>query len=139
MSAAFVLDCSMTMAWCFPDEATSHSSMVLDRLENESALVPPHWFLEVTNVLAVAERRKRHTAEKSGEFLTRLEALEIEFDEDAPRRAFSHLLPLCRSHKLTSYDAAYLELAHCRRLPLATLDHDLRSAARKLGIEVLGK
>lgn len=139
MSAAFVLDCSITMAWCFPDEATPQSSKVLDRLENESSLVPPHWFLEVTNVLVMAEKCKRHTAAKSAEFLTRLEALEIEFDDESPRRAFTHLLPLCRSHKLTSYDAAYLELAHRRRLPLAALDHDLRSAARKLGIAVLGK
>ena len=139
MNAAFVLDCSITMSWCFADEATPASAKVLDRLENESALVPPHWFLEVTNVLAMAEKRRRHTAAKSAEFLARLEALEIDYDEESPRRAFTHLLQLCRSHKLTSYDATYLELAHRRRLPLAALDDDLRSAARKLGIEVLGK
>ncbi|HKQ49519.1 MAG TPA: type II toxin-antitoxin system VapC family toxin [Phycisphaerae bacterium] len=139
MNTAFVLDCSITMSWCFPDEATTASASVLDRLENESALVPPHWFLEVANVLAMAEKRKRHTAEKSADFLTRLQALDIEFDGESPQRAFTHLLPLCRTHGLTSYDAAYLELAQRRRLPLATLDDDLRSAAKKLGIAILGK
>jgi predicted nucleic acid-binding protein len=60
-------------------------------------------------------------------------------DSEAPQRAFSHLLPLCRTHKLTSYDAIYLELAVRRRLPLATLDVALRKAAKKLGVKLLGK
>ncbi len=139
MSAAFILDCSITMSWCFPDESTPASLKLLDRLESETALAPSHWFLEVTNVLAMAEKRKRHTAAKSAEFLTRLDALDIEADDEAAGRAFAELLPLCRRHGLTSYDAAYLELAHRRRLPLASLDNDLRSAAKKLGIEVLGR
>ena len=136
---SFIIDCSITLSWHFPDEATPASSEILDRLESETALVPALWFLEVTNVLATAERRKRATAAKSTEFLTRLEDLEIEVDDEASGRAFAELLPLCRSHELTSYDAAYLELALRRRLPLATLDDDLRLAAKRLGIEVLGK
>ena len=139
MSAAFIIDCSITMAWCFPDEATPDSSKLLDRLESETALVPAHWFLEVTNVLAMAEKRKRITAAKSTGFLTLLEAMDVEVDDEAAGRAFAHLLPLCRSHGLTSYDAVYLELALRRRLPLASLDDDLRAGAKALGIEVLGK
>lgn len=139
MSGMVVIDCSITIAWCFGDEATAGASKVQERLERDAALVPAHWFLEVTNVLAMAERRKRITAAVSIEFLNSLEALDIQVDEKSTRRAFSHLLPLCRQHGLTSYDAAYLDLALRRRLPLATLDDDLRSAARQLGLDLLGR
>ena len=139
MSAAFVLDCSLTMTWAFGDEATATSFTILDRLEVEAAVVPAHWFLEVTNVLAMAEKRKRITASKSAEFLTLLRTLDIQTDTETAERAFAHLLPLCRNHGLTSYDAAYLELATRQQLPLASLDDDLRRSAKKLGITVLGK
>ena len=139
MSAAFIIDGSLTMTWCFAEEATIESSKLQDRLERESALVPPHWFLEVTNVLAMAEKLKRIKPAKSAEFLSLLESLDIEVDGEPPARAFAQLLPLCRSHALTSYDAAYLELALRRRLPLATLDDGLRRGAIALGVEVLGQ
>lgn len=137
MAAAFIIDCSMTMAWCFADEATPATSKVLDRLATEAAAVPSHWFLEVTNVLAMAERRKRISAADSTHFLSLLTSLDIEMDGEAPGRAFDHLLPLCRAQGLTSYQAAYLDLALRRRLPLASLDADLRSAAKKAGVAVL--
>ena len=127
------------MSWCFAGEATIESSELQDRLERESALVPIHWYLEVLNVLAMAEKRKRIKAAKSAEFLSLLEAFEIEVDGEPPARALSQLLPLCRSHGLTSYDAAYLDLAMRRRLPIATLDDELRRGAKALNIEVLGK
>jgi predicted nucleic acid-binding protein len=139
VSATFVLDCSITMAWAFDDEITTASSAVLDRLESEVAVVPAHWFLEVTNVLAMAEKRKRITATTSTEFLALLNTLDIQTDPETADRAFAHLLPLCRSHSLTSYDAAYLDLAMRRHLPLASLDDDLRRSAKKLGIPLLGK
>lgn len=139
MNAAFIIDCSITMAWCFCDEATAAASKLQDRLERETALVPAHWFLEVTNVLAMAEKRKRITPAESNEFLALLEAMDIEVDDQAAGRAFAHLMPLCRSHGLTSYDAVYLDLALRRRLPLASLDDDLRSAAKQVGIDALGK
>jgi predicted nucleic acid-binding protein len=126
------------MSWCFGDEGTPGGSRIQDRLAAESALVPWHWFLEVANVLAMAERRKRITPAKSAEFLSLLDALAIEVDDRAAARAFAHLLPLCRRHGLTSYDAAYLDVALRRRKPLATLDVDLASAAKKLAIPVLG-
>jgi predicted nucleic acid-binding protein len=139
LTAALIIDCSITMAWCFADEATEAAARVLDRLETEAALVPALWFLEVTNVLASAERRQRITAAQSTEFLMLLSAMEIDVDHEAASRALSQILPLCRSEGLTSYDATYLELALRRRLPLATLDAELRSAAGKLGIDLLGK
>jgi predicted nucleic acid-binding protein len=139
MSGGFIVDCSLTMSWCFPEEATDASSAIQDRMAHETAIVPMHWFLEVANVLAMAEKKKRITHAKSAEFLTLLEDLEIEADGEAAGRAFSHILALSRSHGLTSYDATYLDLALRKRLPLASLDDELRSAAKKTGIQVLGK
>ena len=138
MSAAFVVDCSVAMAWLFPDEATPRTAALLNRLAIDSALVPAWWFIEITNVLAMAERKRRITPSQSDAFIADLSKLAIERDIEAPDRAFTHLLPLCRAHRLTSYDAIYLELAIRRSLPLATLDGDLRSAAKKLRVQLLG-
>jgi predicted nucleic acid-binding protein len=138
MSAAFVVDASVAMTWLFRDEATLQTSMLLRRLDVESALVPALWFVELTNVIAMAERRGRISASATASFLSDLAQLDIETDPQAPERAFEFLLPLCRAHQLTSYDAVYLELALRRHLPLATLDEQLRKAARKLDVKVLG-
>lgn len=138
MKATLIIDCSITMAWCFADEGTEYTSQIQDRLVAEAALVPAHWFLEVTNVLAMAEKRKRISAADSTEFVKLLAALEIPMDHDTSARAFQQILPLCRDHALTSYDAAYLDLAPRRQLPLASLDEDLCRAATSLGVEVLG-
>jgi predicted nucleic acid-binding protein len=138
MSVAFVVDCSIAMAWLFYDEATPKTTALLNRLAIDTALVPAWWFIEITNVLAMAERKGRITPAQSDGFIADLSKLGIERDHEAPDRAFTHLLPLCRAHRLTSYDAIYLELAIRRSLPLATLDDDLRKAAKKLGVVLLG-
>ena len=138
MTAAFVVDCSVAMAWLFQDEATPKTTALLNRLATDTALVPVWWFIEITNVLALAERKGRITPPQSDAFIADLSKLGIERDDEAPDRAFTHLLPLCRAHRLTSYDAIYLELAIRRSLPLATLDDDLRKAAKKLGVGLLG-
>lgn len=138
MNAAFVVDCSIAMAWLFHDEATAKTQALLNRLATETALVPGWWFIEITNVLAMAERKGRIRAMQSDAFIANLSKLAIERDNEAPDRAFTHLLVLCRRHRLTSYDAIYLELAIRRSLPLATLDNDLRTTAKKLGVELLG-
>jgi len=85
------------------------------------------------------ERRGRDTAAQSGAFIADLGKLDIEQDDEAPTGAFAQLLPRCRTHQLTSYDATYLDLAVRRRLPLATLDEPLRKAAKKLGFKLLGR
>jgi predicted nucleic acid-binding protein len=104
----------------------------------ETALVPRWWFLELTNVLALAERKRRITSAKVAEFIALIEGFDLEIDEEGSLRAFTHLLPLCRAHQLTSYDALYLDLALRRQIPLATLDEPLRKAAEKLGAKLLG-
>lgn len=137
MSAALVVDCSIAMAWLFHDEATTKTVALLNRLATETALVPAWWFVEIKNVLAMAERKGRITPSQSDAFIADLSKLAIERDDEATNRAFTHLLALCRTHRLNSYDAIYLDLAIRRSLPLATLDEDLRKAAKKLGIGLL--
>lgn len=139
MTPTLIIDCSITMSWCFADEANEESARIQDRLVAEAALVPAHWYLEVANVLAMAEKRKRISTADSTHFLQLLGMLDIQFDHSFADRAFDLLLPLCRAHNLTSYDAAYLDLAMQRQLPLASLDDDLRRAASSLGIVLLGK
>jgi predicted nucleic acid-binding protein len=139
MKPTLVLDCSVAVAWCFSDESTPETSRILDRMAAEAALVPGQWFLEVANVLAMAERRKRISPEDSTQFVQLLSLLDIQVDEEVSGRAFDHLLPLCRSQGLTSYDAAYLDLALRCELPLASLDDALRQAATNLGVKVLGR
>ncbi|MBX3381601.1 MAG: type II toxin-antitoxin system VapC family toxin [Phycisphaeraceae bacterium] len=138
MSAAFVLDCSTTLTWLFDEEATPETGELLSRLQEEAAVVPGLWMLEIANALAMAEKRKRSTPAQSDKFLKMLSALDIDVDHEFASRAFGPLLSLCRAHGLTSYDAAYLDLAARRRLPLATMDKQLATAARKLKIAVLG-
>lgn len=137
MTPTFVIDCSIAMAWCFADEGTEATAKIQDRLETEAAVVPAHWFLEVTNVLTMAERHNRISAADSTRFVQLLAGLEIEKDEESSARAFDHILPLSRTHRLTSYDAAYLDLALRRQVPLATLDDQLREAAITVGVQVL--
>ena len=139
MNPSFVIDSSMAMAWCFPDETTPKTAELLDRMDTESAAVPAWWFLEITNVLALAERKGRLTPAQVAGFIALVGRFDLDLDTCAPGRAFSHILPLCRSHGLTSYDAAYLELALRRQLPLASPGEDLRAAATTLGVKVLGK
>jgi predicted nucleic acid-binding protein len=138
MTPSLIVDCSITMAWCFAEEGTQQTAEVQDRLATEAALVPAHWFLEVANVLAMAEKRNRISVADSTLFVDLLSRLDIQVDNEFTARAFDHVLPLCRSHGLSSYDAAYLEIALRRQLPLATLDEDLHQAAKSLGVAVLG-
>lgn len=139
MIPSFVIDASMAMAWCFPEETTAEASALLDRMETESAVVPAWWYLEVANVLALAERKERITPAQVAGFIELVEGFQLEVDDQAPGRAFTHILPLCRTYGLTSYDAVYMELALRRQLPLASLDDELRAAANAAGVILLGK
>jgi len=139
MTPSFVIDASVAMTWCFKDEITPVTQRLLQDLGSKPALVPAWWYVEIANVLALAERKGRLSTTEIIDFIAVLDNAQIEVDNEAPQRAFSHLLPLCRKHRLTSYDAIYLDLAQRRRLPLATLDGPLRKAAKKLGVKLLGK
>jgi len=133
----FVLDCSITMAWCFEDESTRLSDDILDSFNTSSALVPSIWPLEVANVLLVAERQKRLTEADSARFITLLQTLPIETDPSSSHQIFGNSLALAREQHLSSYDAAYLELAMREGVALVTLDKKLKKTATKLGVSVL--
>ena len=139
MTTAIVIDASMAMSWCFLDEATPATRKLFDGMVEASAVVPAWWYIEITNVLYLAEKSRRIPAHRVVEFIATIDDLRVEIDHEGPQRAFSHILPLCRAHGLTSYDAIYLDLAQLRKLPLGTLDEPLRKAAKKMGIKLLGK
>lgn len=131
----FVIDASITMAWCFEDEATTATDTVLDRLADEEAFAPALWVLEVANVLLVAERRRRMTEAQASRFVEVLAQLPVRVDATAPEP--TALLAAARRHRLSAYDAAYLTLAERLGLPLATLDTGLAEAAQSAGVPLL--
>lgn len=136
---AFVIDASVTAAWALADESDPLANRILDNwaadLETKSeALVPAVWWYEVRNVLVISERRKRLTSVESKAFLRILALFPIRVDEDRDENA---ILGFARRCQLSFYAAAYLEVAHRRRLPLATLDNALRAAAQAEGIPLL--
>lgn len=132
---AFVIDASVTMAWCFEDEATDAADEVLGRLVLEGVVVPAVWPLEVANVLVVAERRRRLSEAQATRFTKLLGELPIEVD--LTRLRIGDVAALARKHGLSSHDASYLMLAEQRGLPLATLDERLAAAAAAAGVAVL--
>ncbi len=134
----YVLDCSVAMTWFFEGEATRATDALLDELAGGGrAFVAQHWRLEITNVLLGAERTKKKDSAHTAQFLALLDKLAIESDPETERHATGATLALGRKHRLTSYDAAYLELSLRRGLPLATLDSALRKAAAAEGVSVL--
>jgi predicted nucleic acid-binding protein len=134
----FVLDSSFALTWVFADEARPVTDEVLDSMgRGATAFVPALWWWEVGNALLVSERRKRITQAESRQHLMLLTALPIEVDESAREEAWSSCYLLARNHHLTLYDAAYLEVALRRGLPLASIDHDLREAAKAEGVALL--
>jgi predicted nucleic acid-binding protein len=135
---AFVVDASVTLAWHFADEADTSSEALFACTDTEALHVPPHWFVEVSNALLVGERRERTTARDTADFVERLGCLDIVIDGLAGVDIFARVPPLARAHRLSAYDALYLELAERLGLPLATRDKALAQAARSVGVQVLG-
>ncbi|MBE0613254.1 MAG: type II toxin-antitoxin system VapC family toxin [Burkholderiales bacterium] len=131
---AFVLDSSVALTWLLQDESNAAADALADRLEQENAHVPPIWHLEVGNALITAMRRKRITDADFDRSILALSALPIEIDATA---SLADVLAIARRFGLTSYDAAYLELAQRRGFPLATLDGKLRQACKALKVSVL--
>lgn len=136
---SLVVDSSVTLAWVYSDETTEAINEVFVRLTERGAWVPALWRLEVANVLEMGVRRGRHDAAFRDATLADLALLEISVDPETDRQAWGATLRLAERHGLTMYDAAYLELAQRRGLPLATLDTELRAAAGAEGVVLLGR
>jgi predicted nucleic acid-binding protein len=135
---SLVLDCSTTLAWVYGDETTEPVRQVFELLSQSGAWVPGLWRLEVANVLEMGVRRKRHDSAFRESTLADLAQLPIQVDAETDRHAWGATLQLAERHQLTLYDAAYLELALRRNLPLATLDEDLRRATAAETVRLLG-
>ena len=136
---SLVLDCSVTMAWCFDDECDELADAVLGVFGGTEVWVPALWPIEVANVLLVAERRGRLTSAGSSRFLELLGGLPILVDGGTHERAFRSVLSQGRELGLTAYDATYVDLAIRMGAPLATRDKNLRQACETHGIEVFQK
>ena len=131
----FVLDASIAISWALSDEDEPVATAALKRADSDSCVAPALWWFEVRNALLMAERRKRHTSSDTSSFLRELAELRIA-EDFGPEE--TDLLQLARAHKLTVYDAAYLELARRRSIPLATLDAALARAARAEKVRLVG-
>lgn len=132
---AFVLDCSVTMAWIFHDEATDATDRLRDELISTRAFVPALWPVETANALLVATRRGRILQNEWSEIRVYLDALPIDVDPVSAARTWGAALDLANAHGISVYDAMYLELAVRMRLPLATLDQRLGDAGRAAGVD----
>jgi len=135
----FVLDNTVTMAWCFTDEATEFTETLLRRLSNltDSAIVPALWLYEVVNVTELAVRKGRITSERARAFLESLADLPIEIENPALPQIFVSVRALVGQYKLTAYDASYLELAIRHNLPIAASDNALVTAAQTAGVNLV--
>jgi predicted nucleic acid-binding protein len=135
---SLVLDSSAILAWFYADETTPAIRRVVEMLVENGAWVPSLWSLEVANILEIGVRRGRHDIAFRDTTLADLSLLPINTDPETGKQAWNTTLQLAHRHRLTLYDAAYLELAQRRRLPLASLDSDLRAAAMAEGVLLLG-
>jgi predicted nucleic acid-binding protein len=129
----------MTLAWHFDDEATAATDAVLDQVAEAGAVVPTVWRLEVANGMQMAVRRNRIDSGYRDAVLAELGRMPIVVDHETDAYAWTTTLRIADRFGLTIYDAAYLELADRRAVPLATLDQPLRAAAINLGLQVLGR
>jgi predicted nucleic acid-binding protein len=136
---SFVLDASIALTWCFPDEEAQKAQEISERIAmGETVIVPAFWRHEILNALLVGEKRKRLTLELTRAFIEDLSRLPIYVDlRITSENVFQETQSLCRKHGLTSYDAAYLGIAMRSGCSLATADQDLRRSAVAEGVEVL--
>jgi len=135
----FVLDCSVAISWLMPDEDSSFSNQTLNLLTSQQAFVPSIWPLEVGNVLLGAERNKRITIKQRCSAISIINELPITIDPHTSKYVFLETMVLAERYKLTLYDASYLELAMRMNIPIATFDKQLKQAAHKEKVIILGE
>jgi predicted nucleic acid-binding protein len=135
---SLVLDSSATLAWIYAEETTNAVRQVFTMVAEDGAVVPALWRLEIANSLTVAVRRRRINTEFRNAALADLALLDITTDPHTDAYGWTTTMHFADRFQLTLYDAAYLELAHRRSMPLASLDADLRAAGRALGVPLLG-
>jgi len=137
MSARLVVDSSAICSLCFDDEANAATEPLLEQLALGDVWVPALFLWEVANVLLMAERRQRLSQAQRVEALRTIEDLGLMVDRPDPGVIWHDGIQLASQTGLTSYDAAYLELAMRLGTPLATQDKALQQACLKLGVNIL--
>ena len=131
-----VVDASVTLAWCFPDEGSKYAEQVLATVEEQPIIVPALWLWEVANGVLVGERRKRLRQPEIRRFIELLRDLPITPDDQNGIANMANMLSLGKEYAMSAYDAAYLDVALRHSLPLATLNEDLLKAGEKAGVEI---
>lgn len=140
MRRFFVADASVAIAWIHPAQATSETEAMLDGLAaGDSLVVPALWALEVANAITVLRRRRKLSPEEARMAIAIVRELPASFDHDGASVAFTRLVELAWEHDLTIYDAAYIELAIRRQLPLASNDAAMKQAALRAGLTLWQK
>ena len=129
-----VLDASIVLSWCLGDEHDALADRAMQHTIDHGAVVPGIWWYELRNALAVNERRGRIGAEDVRASLADLAEMRISFDTDHDGAV---VLDLAGRNGLSVYDAAYVEVAARRALPLASLDSRLRQAAAARRVALL--
>ncbi|MDB5438739.1 MAG: hypothetical protein JWM33_1166 [Caulobacteraceae bacterium] len=135
--SAFVIHPSVLIAWLASNERTSQTDSLLDMAEAKGALAPSLWRYEAANLLSMLRRRRQASEAVVDEMATALPRLRIAVDSETDPRLFGPIYALSVRRNISVYDAAYLDLAARRGLPLATLDHELRKAAHDEGVPLL--
>ncbi len=134
--SGLVIDASVALAWCFPDEASDYADAVLLAMRDQDVIVPAIWPIEIVNAVLVGERRKRIRPPEIRRFAHLLKGLNIGLDMQSVATAFENVLPLAEDCGLSTYDAAYLEVAVRHTAMLSTFDGALQRAARTVGVKV---
>jgi predicted nucleic acid-binding protein len=137
VTQGFVADASVTIGWVHPGQATAKTAEMLDAIGDGATLeVPALWPLEVANALLVLVRRRKLAEDERQAGLGWLRGLRVRIDHEAASIGFSRLSELASAHRLSVYDAAYLELAQRLSLPLGCQDGPLRKAATAVGVRL---
>jgi predicted nucleic acid-binding protein len=131
----FVLDASVTLRWCLKDQQSVASDAVLDQMPTAEIYVPAIWPVEVASVLSRELNKKTIPLDDILRFLQRLSTFDITVAESTSD--VTSIFKASREHKLTGYDASYLELAIAHGLPLASEDRDMRDAAQRAGVPLV--
>lgn len=130
-----VVDASVIACWILDDESDPVADVAEAKIVADSAIVPTLLWFELRNLIIVNERRGRLNPATSARALQLVRAFPLVVDADV---VDDDVMRLARIHRLTVYDAAYLELARRRALPLATLDAALARAARAEAVVLIG-
>lgn len=136
MRQRIVVDCSIVAAWLFRDERNEYAFEIARQYRACDYLVPSLWKWEIANTLLIGQRRKRCSQEDVTAWLAYLAGMPFQFDEYSLAAVWNDTLEFANDHQLTVYDAAYLELAHRESIPLATLDDEMKKAAKAAGVKL---